>query len=134
MSISIPELSNSEYRSLIQDTKKKDPEFFNAVTNYIDEKSDQFLVNMENSDECYETWSKLSIDAKVETLLICINMDLSFFKTSKLPIDEILPGLLKVFSEMMRRKLIKEEKDEIVVDPEYQDLLDEALRIIDSEE
>ena len=129
-----PALSNKEYRNLIQITKKKDPELFNTIVSYIDEKISTFLDNFTHYEKEHNSWLALSTDMKVQTILICIKMDLSFFRLSEKEIEEIIPNLLKIFAETLRRKFTEEDKTEIIVEPEYQELLDEAFRIIDSEE
>ena len=126
-------LTEKEYKNLIRSVKEKDNHFVQGAVRYIEEKLDIFLEKMSESDFEWELWLNLKPNQKSQTLLTCIELDLHLLNLTTKQRNEIVPDLLKIFEESLYRKFAKEwkEEEEIVVDPECQDLLDEALAKID---
>lgn len=126
-------ISNKEYKDLIRSIKERDSDFYNRITQYLDHKLDTFLKIMEQSEKEFQMWQNCTVRQKVQTLLICIEVDFYLVELTTEQEEEIVPDMLKILEESFRRQFEKEEKDneEIEVDPEYQDLLEEALREID---
>ena len=125
-------MTNTEYKQLIKTTREKDAEFFETLVTYFDKKINNFLTNFRDYDE-HENWMDLSAREKTNLILVCIRTDLSCLGIPK-DSEEIALNFLEIYREKLYRKFSKEEEkvEEIVVDPEYQELLEEALAIVDS--
>lgn len=129
-------IDNKEYRKLIRSIKQKDPDFYKRITKYLDGKLEAFLQIIEQTDKEFNMWQDCTVQQKVQALMICIEIDFCLLELTTEQQSEIVPDMLKILEESFRRQFAKEEKEdseEIEVDPEYQDLLEEALRKIDAD-
>ena len=129
-----PEMSDKEYQELIQTVKQKDLNLYKEVTDYVRFKLNQFLSIFPDHQEEHDYWESLTISQKVQTLTLCLECDFSLLEFTDQQRQEILPDLVRILAESLRRKFTKEDKvkEEIIVDPEYQELLEEALKAIES--
>lgn len=128
-------INNQEYKKLIRSVKQKDPDFYKRITSYLDDKLEAFLQIIEQTDKEFNMWQNCTIQQKVQALMICIEIDFCLLGLTAEQQTKIVPDMLKILEESFRRQFAKEEEEnneEIEVDPEYQDLLEEALRKIDA--